>query len=162
MKVFGLDPGTVKVGFGVVEIEGSRCRLVDHGVVKASQRLPFETRLLKIHEGLCEALATHRPQVVVIEQVFHGKNARTALKIGEGRGVALLSAAQCGSRVVEYAARDVKKAVVGNGGAQKEQVQWMIAQTFGIDRDTLAEDAADALALCVTHGQRLATDALLR
>lgn len=160
MRVFGIDPGSEKLGFGVVDLVGSDTRLVDQGVIRASRRLPFHQRLLVMHEGLTETLGRHSPQVVAVEQVFFGRNVKTALKIGECRGVAMLAAVQAGATLVEYAARDVKKAVVGTGAAQKEQVQWMIARTFGIANDDLAEDAADALAICVTHAQRRRFDAL--
>jgi crossover junction endodeoxyribonuclease RuvC len=156
MRVFGIDPGSARLGFGVVDLDGNRFALVDHGVIRANRRLPFHERLATIYQVLGETLGRHAPQIVVVEEVFHGRNARTALKIGECRGVAVLAAAQSGAIVTEYATRDVKKAVVGNGGAGKEQVKWMIARQFGIAVEDLGEDAADALALCVTHAQRMA------
>ena len=161
MRVFGIDPGSEKLGFGVIDFSGSHAHLVDHGVIRANRRWAFARRLCVMHEGLCETLKRHSPQVVAIEEVFHGRNAKTALRIGECRGVALLAAVQSGATLAEYAARDVKKAVVGNGAAQKEQVKWMIAQTFGLDRDELPEDAADALAICLAHGQRQQFNAII-
>jgi len=162
MRLFGIDPGSTKLGYGVVDLANGVFRLVEQGVIQAGRRLPFDRRLLKIHEELAATLDRHAPEVVVIEDVFYGRNARTTIKIGECRGVALLAAAQAGVAIAEYASRDVKKAVVGHGGAGKEQVQWMIARQFDLRREDLGEDAADALALCLTHGQRLITHALGR
>lgn len=162
MRIFGIDPGSSKLGIGVVDAQGSRFRLVDHEVIRAGAKLPFATRLLKIHKRLRETLERHQPQVVAIEEVFFGRNARTAIKIGECRGVALLAAAESGAEIAEYAARDVKKAVVGTGAAGKDQVKWMIARQFGLDPAELGEDAADALALCIAHAQRTAAHALGR
>jgi len=162
MRVFGIDPGSAKLGFGVVDSTAGNMVLVGHGVICASRKLDFSRRLLKIHDGLRETLTRHSPQIVAIEEVFHGRNARTALKIGECRGIALLAAAMAGAEISEYATRDVKKAVVGNGAAKKEQVKWMIARQFSLRMEDLAEDAADALALCVTHCQRLTADARYR
>jgi len=155
MRLFGIDPGSAKLGFGVVDLESGVFRLIDQGVIQANRRLPFDRRLLKIHAELTETIKRHAPEVVVIEDVFYGRNARTSMKIGECRGVALLAAAQAGVAIAEYASRDVKKAVVGHGGAGKEQVQWMISRQFGLRTEDLGEDAADALALCLAHGQRL-------
>jgi crossover junction endodeoxyribonuclease RuvC len=157
MRIFGIDPGSSKLGIGVVDLRGARATHVAHAVIRAGGRRSFAERLLTIHDRLQEALQRHQPEVVVIEEVFFGRNARTAIKIGECRGAALLAAARSGAEIVEYAARDVKKAVVGTGAAGKEQVKWMIAREFGLDREDLAEDAADALALCLTHAQRTVT-----
>lgn len=162
MRILGIDPGSSKLGIGVVDVDGSRFSRVDHAVIHAAPRLPFAIRLMKIHDQLQETLERHQPQVVAIEEVFFGRNARTAIKIGECRGVALLAAARSGAEIAEYAARDVKKAVVGTGAAGKDQVKWMIARQFGLDPADLAEDAADALALCLTHAQRAVAHALGR
>ena len=160
MRVFGVDPGSARLGYGVVDSTAGRHQLVEHGVLRASRSLAFPRRLLILYDQLLDTLRRHAPQVVAIEEVFHGRNPRTAIKIGECRGVALLAAAQSGAEIAEYAARDVKKAVVGHGGARKEQVLWMIAREFGLEAHELAEDAADALSLCLTHVQRIRTHAI--
>jgi len=160
MRVFGVDPGSARLGYGVVDAVGGRHRLVDHGVLKAGRSLAFPRRLATLYDQLLEALRRHSPDVVAVEEVFHGRNPRTAIKIGECRGVALLAAVQIGASIVEYATRDVKKAVVGHGGARKDQVLWMIAREFRLDPSELGEDAADALALCLTHVQRIRTHAI--
>jgi len=162
MIIFGIDPGSSKLGYGVVDLSGGSLSLVDQGVIRAGTRLPFNRRILQIHDGLRESIRRHSPRIVAIEEVFYGRNARTALKIGECRGIALLVAARAGAEIAEYATRDVKKAVVGNGAARKEQVKWMIARQFDLMPETLAEDAADALALCVTHFQRMKANAMCR
>ncbi|MBN2492740.1 MAG: crossover junction endodeoxyribonuclease RuvC [Planctomycetes bacterium] len=154
MRVFGIDPGSARLGYGVVDQASGRSVVVDHGVLRASRSIEFARRLGTLYQQLLETLRRHAPDVVAIEEVFYGRNPRTAIKIGECRGVALLAAVQVGAQIVEYATRDVKQAVVGHGGARKQQVLWMIAREFGLDPGSLGEDAADALALCLTHVQR--------
>ena len=154
MRVMGIDPGTRVAGWGVVEREGSSIRWVAHGVVKPDPGLPFPQRLLELHQGLADVLATHRPDWVAIEEVFYGKNVKSAIKIGEGRGVALLAAAQAGARVAEYAATVIKKAVVGSGGAHKTQVQEMVRVILGLAEPPRPLDASDALAMAICHCHR--------
>lgn len=154
MRILGVDPGSQAMGWGLVEAVGGRTRLLAFGVHRAPRREGFPARLRRLYRALRETLREHRPDVVVVEEVFHGRNTRTVLRIGECRGVALLAAAETGASVVAYTARDVKKAVVGYGAATKAQMQWMMARTFRV-AEAIPEDAADALALALTHSQRL-------
>ena len=154
MRVMGIDPGTRVAGWGVVEKRGTRIVWIGHGVAKAKASLPFAERLLTIYNGLAQAIAEHSPVWIAIEGVFYGKSVQSAIKIGEGRGVALLCAAQSGASIAEYAPTVVKKAVVGTGGAQKAQVQEMVRVILGLAELPSPADASDALALAICHCHR--------
>jgi len=153
MRVFGIDPGTLVCGYGVVDFDGNCMKVVDYGVVRCSRR-PLPERLHTIHGGLASLIARYRPDVAAVEGVFHGINPRTALKIGEGRGVALLAAASAGIRIVEYSPATVKKAIVGSGRAHKSQVQQMVRVLLALQEIPQPEDAADALAIAICHCHR--------
>ena len=161
MRVVGIDPGTRVAGWGAVERQGTRIKWLGHGVVRVDPKQPFAERLLTIHTGLASALAEYKPQWVAIEEVFYGKNVKSAIKIGEGRGVAMLAAAQAGLPVAEYAATVVKKAVVGGGGAHKTQVQEMVRIILGLPEPPSPLDASDALAIAICHCHRHNPDAAL-
>lgn len=151
MRILGIDPGSGRTGYGCIDARGSRCELVACGAISAPAGCPFPDRLVRIFDGLAEVLAAHRPACVAVEQVFHGRNALSALKLGHVRGVALLAAARAGLPVAEYAAASVKQAVVGYGRAEKRQVQRMVALLLGLDEPPSPHDAADALAVAVCH-----------
>lgn len=155
-RILGIDPGTRLVGFAVLEL-GPRLepRVLRHGVVRAAAGAPVARRLQQIFDGLREVLGELRPQAAVIEDVFYGKNFQSALRIGEGRGVALLAAAAAGCEVVEYSPAAVKQAVCGNGRASKSQVQGMVARLLAIGGPLAGADAADALAIAFCHAQRV-------
>lgn len=156
MRVLGIDPGTQVCGYGVVELDGAEVRALDYGVVKGG-RASLPQRIKVIYEGLTAVIERHNPDVVAVEGVFRGVNPRTALKIGEGRGVALLAAAAAGVKVAEHSPATVKKSVVGSGRAHKSQVQQMVRVILGLSEVPSPEDAADALAvaICHCHRQRL-------
>jgi crossover junction endodeoxyribonuclease RuvC len=126
VRIFGIDPGSLCTGFGCVESDGSRHRLVCCGGIKAPARAAFPDRLHHIHSALVEILAECRPDAVAVESLFHAVNARSALQLGHARGVALLAASQAGLAVTEYPPAEVKRAVVGYGRAEKQQVQHMV------------------------------------
>ena len=150
MILFGIDPGSVYTGFGVVEVGGAaQIRHVDSGRICCGNR-SFDKRLGLIYDGLTSLMQLHNPQCVVIEQLFVHKNVMSALKLGHARGVSLLAAAQTGARIVEYTPRQVKKALTGYGAAQKEQVGYMVKMILGLPGEP-ASDAADALALAITY-----------
>lgn len=151
MRIFGIDPGSVRTGYGCVESDGSRHRLVSCGAIAAPARLPFPERLLVIHASLSRLLAESRPDAVAVEALFHAVNARSALQLGHARGVALLAATQAGLPVSEYAPAEVKRAVVGYGRAEKHQVQQMIRLLLGLDEVPGPFDASDALAVAICH-----------
>jgi crossover junction endodeoxyribonuclease RuvC len=154
VKIMGIDPGTQLCGYGVIEVQGSEARALDCGAVRSSDG-DLSERLAAIFAGLRQVLERFGPDVVAVEGAFFGKNVRTALKIGEARGVALLAAAQCGCPVVEYAPAEVKKSVVGSGRAHKSQVQQMVRAILGLPEVPQPEDAADALAIAICHFHRM-------
>ena len=151
MRIFGIDPGSVRTGFGCVESDGSRHRLVRCGAIAAPARLAFPERLLRIHRELVEILADCRPDAVAVESLFHAVNARSALQLGHARGVALLAACQAGLPVTEYPPAEVKRAVVGYGRAEKQQVQHMVSLLLGMSEPPEPFDASDALAVAICH-----------
>ncbi len=151
MRVFGIDPGSERTGYGCVETDGSRHRLVVCGAIAAPSRSGFPGQLQVIHQRLSALLAECRPDCVAIEGVFHAVNARSALKLGQARGVAVLAAVEGGYPVFEYAPAAVKRAVVGYGRAEKRQVQEMVRVLLGLAEAPSPHDAADALALAICH-----------
>ena len=151
MKIFGIDPGSERTGYGCIEVTGSRHHLVTCGSISAPARSTFPEKLKHIHGALAALLAVHRPDCVAVETIFYSRNVRSALKLGEARGIALLAASEAGLRVVEYAPAEIKRAVVGYGRAEKRQVQQMIKLLLGLDAPPSPHDAADALAVAICH-----------
>jgi crossover junction endodeoxyribonuclease RuvC len=149
--IFGIDPGSERTGYGCVDSDGRRHRLVAFGTIAPPIHSTFPERLTIIHAGLATLLADHRPDCVAIENVFHAKNVRSALKLGHARGVALLAACQAGMAVAEYSPAEIKRAVVGFGRAEKQQVGAMIKLLLGLDAVPSPHDAADALAVAICH-----------
>jgi crossover junction endodeoxyribonuclease RuvC len=149
--VFGIDPGSHRTGYGCIETDGSRHRVVLSGAIAISARLTFPEKLGEIHARLAECIDASHPDVVAIEDLFHATNARSALKLGHARGVAMLAAVQAGIDVVEYTPAEIKRAVVGYGRADKHQVQQMIKLILGLTTLPAPHDAADALAVAVCH-----------
>ena len=151
MKIFGVDPGSARTGYGCIESDGSRHRVLACGALAPPARAPFPEKLLAIHDGLAELLARHAPDIVAIEDLFHARNARSALKLGHVRGVVMLAASQAGLPVAEYAPTEVKRAVVGYGRAEKHQVQRMVMLLLGLREAPTPLDVSDALAVAVCH-----------
>jgi crossover junction endodeoxyribonuclease RuvC len=156
MILIGLDPGLGTTGWGVIVAEGNRLSHVANGQVKTNSADPLPARLVTLHDALAELFEVHRPQAAAVEEVFVNMNPQSTLKLGQARGVVLLAAARQGLAVGEYAARAVKKAVVGTGGADKTQVHAMIGRLLpGVK--IAGADAADALAVAITHAHHLAS-----
>ncbi len=153
MKIFGIDPGSHRTGYGCIERIGSRHSLVICGSLSGPAHASFPDKLNAIHEGLASLLARHRPDCVAIENIFHARNARSALKLGEARGGALLAASEARVPVVEYAPAVIKRAIVGYGRAEKQQVQQMVKLLLGLDAPPSPHDVADALAVALCHLQ---------
>jgi crossover junction endodeoxyribonuclease RuvC len=160
VKVFGIDPGTERTGYGCVDTDGRRHRLVTCGAIASPARTPFPERLHAIHAGLARLLAECRPDCVAVENLFYASNARSALKLGHARGVAMLAAVEAGLPLVEYTPAEIKRAVVGYGRADKQQVQHMIRLLLGLAEAPTPHDAADALAVAICHVHRAAHAAL--
>ena len=150
MRILGIDPGSRTTGYGVVDADGAAIRCVECGVLAASAGLPLARRLGEMLRGLLEVLEELRPDVAAVEDVFHAVNARSALALGQARGVALAAASMSGLAVHAYAPSVVKKAVTGRGRASKEQVGRMVRLLVGLKREPRV-DAADALAVAVAH-----------
>ncbi len=151
MRIFGIDPGSERTGYGCLDTDGSRHRLVVCGALSTPAATSFPDRLLAIHAGLAALLAAHRPDCVAVENIFHARNVRSALKLGHARGVALLAASEAHVPIVEYAPTEVKRAVVGFGRAEKHQVAEMVRLLLGLDAVPAPHDVTDALAVAICH-----------
>lgn len=151
MRVFGIDPGSLVTGFGVVEEEAHRLRALAWGVVRTSAKQPLCERLQRIYEGLAKPLHIWQPDAVSVENVFFADNPKTALTLGHARGVALLTVAHANLPLVEYSALEIKMAVVGYGRAAKSQVQQMVKNLLRLEVIPQPADAADALAAAICH-----------
>ena len=151
MKVFGIDPGCDRTGYGCVDTDGSRHRLVVCGAITTPPLAAFPDKLHHIHRRLALIIAECQPHVVAIENLFYSVNARSALKLGHARGVAMLAAVEAGLLVVEYTPAEIKRAVVGYGRADKSQIQQMVKLLLGLDAVPAPHDAADALAVAICH-----------
>ena len=155
MRVFGIDPGSERTGYGCVETDGRRHRLVACGAISTAGAACFAARLGVIHGGLADLLRECAPTVVAIENVFYATNVRSALKLGHARGVAMLAAVEAGVEVVEYTPAEIKRAVVGYGRAEKTQVQQMVKLLLGLAAAPQPHDAADALAVALCHVHKI-------
>ena len=151
MKVFGIDPGSERTGFGCVDSDGRHHRLIRCGAIRAGAGAAFPDRLGAIFRSLVHEIDACRPDCVAIENLFHAVNVRSALKLGHARGVAMLAAVESGVPVLEYTPTEIKRAVVGYGRAEKSQVQQMVKLLLGLDRVPSPHDAADALAVAICH-----------
>ena len=156
MKILGLDPGLGTTGWGLIEAEGNRLRHIANGQLNTDSAAALPRRLGHLADQLETLLADHRPDGAAVEEVFVNKNPQSTLKLGQARGVVIMTAARAGLEVGEYAALLVKKAVVGNGNAEKVQVHAMVARLLpGVK--IAGPDAADALAVAITHAHHLAS-----
>jgi crossover junction endodeoxyribonuclease RuvC len=159
MRVLGIDPGSETTGWGVVEGDGRRYRLIEYGTVKASPRERFPARLLKISDGVEAVIARHQPDACSVEEAFFATNVKTALKLGQVRGVVLLAAERAAIDIFEYSPRLIKQTVVGYGNAEKHQVQEMVRVLLSLASVPSPHDAADALAIAICHFHHAGTNA---
>lgn len=150
IRILGLDPGLRRTGWGVIAVDGARLSWVAHGVIAPDDKAPFASRLLHLFEGIGEVIAAHAPDEAAVEETFVNTNAQSTLKLGHARAAALIAPAQAGLSVAEYAAREVKKSVVGTGAADKDQIAFMIARLLPT-AGSPTQDAADALAVAIAH-----------
>jgi len=151
MRVLGVDPGTRATGYGLVERDGPRHRLLECGVIRPGRNADLSERLVEIHLGLLELIDRHQPECVALEGVFSGRNARTAMVLGHARGVLVLAAALRSVPVYEYPPREVKKRVVGTGAATKDQVGFMVQKHLRLREAPSPADAADGCAIALCH-----------
>ena len=161
MRIFGIDPGSVRTGYGCVETNGTRHRLIECGVIATPAAASLAEKLHVIHDGLTRKLRAASATCVAIENVFHARNVRSALVLGHARGVAVLAAVEAGLAVVEYTPAEVKLAIAGYGRAEKPQLQHMVKLLLGLDAVPSPHDAADALAIALCHAHS-GTSALAR
>lgn len=150
MIILGVDPGSVRTGWGVIELAGNRLRGIAAGIVEAGSKDPFEVRLKRVHQGICEVIETYTPTEMAVEDVFFAHNARSALKLGQARGVVLLAGAQADLPIGSYAPALVKRSVAGRGRASKQQIAQIVCAMLGF-RKLPGLDATDALAIAITH-----------
>ena len=156
MRILGLDPGLGTTGWGLIQAEGNRLSHIANGQLKTDSATPLPQRLARLADELEALIAEHRPDGAAVEEVFVNANPQSTLKLGQARGVAIMVAARGGIAVGEYAARLVKKAIVGTGGADKAQVHAMVARLLP-GAKIAGPDAADALAVAITHAHHLAS-----
>ena len=149
--ILGIDPGTIIMGFGIIEIKGSALALVDLGILKLASVEDAYERLEKIHSKVTDLIKTYQPTEFAIEAPFFGKNVQSMLKLGRAQGVAIAAAMQSGLKVCEYAPKKIKQSITGNGNASKEQVMKMLQQILSFKEAPKQMDASDALAVAVCH-----------
>ena len=153
--ILGIDPGSIKTGFGVIDVRGGKAHYIASGIIKLpSVALPEKLRI--INAGVAEIIATHGPAEMAVEEVFFARDPRAALKLGQARGAAIVAGVQAGLPVAEYSARTVKQSVVGTGAATKDQVSHMVVRLLNLEAAP-REDAADALAVALCHAHSLRT-----
>jgi len=151
VRIFGIDPGSTRTGYGCVETDGARHRLLTCGAIAPPSASSFPERLHVIHDSLVRLLRDSTPDCVVVESLFYSRNVRSALQLGHARGVAVLAAVQAGLPVVEYTPAEIKLAIVGYGRADKRQMQQMVKLLLGLEVVPTPHDAADALAAALCH-----------
>jgi len=160
--ILGIDPGTATTGYGIVKKEGDRTAAVAYGAILTSSKEPPAERLMSIYDQLTQLIDKHQPDVLVTERLFFSKNETTAFGVGRTVGVVLLIAAQKGLPTIEYTPMEVKQAVVGYGGAEKKQVQYMVQRILGLEEKPKPDDVADALAVCICHAHSAKLRSLVR
>ena len=158
MRVLGIDCGSERTGYGVIESDGLGHRMVASGVIQTNPKWPFERRLLKIAGGLRALILEHTPEIAAVEGIFYSANVKTALQLAHVRGVALLAIAEAGVELAEYSPLEVKISVVGYGRAEKKQVQMMVQMLLHLPAQPESEDACDALAVAICHANRQSTN----
>lgn len=151
MLILGIDPGTAITGYGLVRSDGDNLVLEDYGVITTLSGSPLPARLQRIYRELRALIEERSPMAVAVEEIFFSRNVRTALTVGQARGVVLLAAAEAGLAVHEYTPLQVKQAIVGYGRATKDQVQQMIKMLLGLETIPQPDDAADAIAVAICH-----------
>lgn len=151
MRIFGIDPGTARVGWGVIETADAKIKTLAYGCIETEKTLLPQLRLLAIHARLLSLIAKYKPDILSLEDLFFATNAKTAISVGQARGVILLAAAQQKTPVVSYTPLAVKRTICGSGQADKLQVQKMVMRQLHLAHIPRPDDAADALAIAMTH-----------
>ncbi|MEO5499647.1 MAG: crossover junction endodeoxyribonuclease RuvC [Candidatus Saccharimonadales bacterium] len=151
MRIIGIDPGTGILGFGVIEVDGQKIRMIDAGVIRTPPHTPLDERLEEIFDGLTEIIAATNPTVMSIEKLFFAKNVTTAMSVSHARGVAMLTGRKAKLEIAEYTPMQIKQTLTGYGGADKKQVQEMVRMHLGLREVPKPDDCADALAAAITY-----------
>ncbi len=154
MRVLGIDPGTGIVGFGVIDTDGYKHKMIEAGVIRTPAHQALELRLKTIYDSLLEIIKTNNPDVVVVERLFFARNVTTAISVSHARGVMLLAATNLGVPVAEYTPLQIKQALTGYGQADKSQIQEMVKIMLGLSERPKPDDCADALAAALTHSMQ--------
>lgn len=149
MIILGVDPGSKNTGFGVIETMGNRMKRLDGGVIKTRPKALLPERLETIYDELIKVIDKNKPEMICVEEAFYAKNVHTTLVLGHARGVILLAARKCGAELKEFAPREIKKALVGNGNADKSQVEYMVKMILGLPEEKVLSDMYDALAAAI-------------
>ncbi len=156
LRIAGVDPGLSVTGYGVIDwIDENRPELVRYGVIRSPAKTPLSRRLYKLYESFCEVLSELTPDLVAVEDTFHHCNIKSAMKLGQARGVILLAAAGAGIKVIHYSPLQIKQSLVGYGRAEKDQVQFMVKRLLAINDKNVSSDASDALAAALCHAHSL-------
>ena len=161
MKILGIDPGTIVMGYGVIDSEDDEISPVDFGAIKVSERIPIGERLNRLYHELLKVIKLHKPDAVAVETPFVAKNVRTALAIGRAQAIAILAATEKKVPFFEYSPAQIKQRVASYGNSSKEQVQEMVRLQLGLKEVPEPNDAADALAAAICHAQETHTNDLL-
>lgn len=151
MRILGIDPGTAIVGYSILEYENKKMKLIDYGCIYTEKDLPMEERLLQIFNGMEDIIKKYSPEHMAIEELFYFKNNKTVISVGEARGVILLAGKKNGLLIKGYTPLQVKIGITGYGKAEKKQVQLMVKTILGMKEIPKPDDAADAIAIAVTH-----------
>ncbi len=160
MIILGIDPGLIVTGYGIIKNIDNKNDIIDYGTIMPVKTDKLSQRLNIIYEDISYIINKYSPSIMVIEEVFYGKNVKSALLLGHARGTAMVCAANYNMPVFEYSARKVKQSITGNGNAHKSQVQYMIAKEFNINNDNLPLDASDALGIALCHINQIKIDEL--
>jgi crossover junction endodeoxyribonuclease RuvC len=153
MIILGIDPGVALLGYAILKTRGSNLEIIDYGCIKTSSQKIFSQRLLQIYQELKLIINKYQPQQVAIEHIYFAKNVKTAIKVSEARGVALLVAAENQSEILEYTPLQIKQAITGYGRAPKQQIQKMVKAILGLEKVPQPDDVADAMAVAITCWQ---------
>lgn len=151
MIILGIDPGSLHCGYGILELEKRRIVAAGADVVSMPAKMVLSNRLVLLHEKISEILIEYKPDVAAVESIFYGKNIKSAFTLGHARGVILLALAQHNIPITEYSPKEIKRSVVGNGNASKEQVEYMVKKMLKLEDDFTSHDASDALAIAICH-----------
>jgi crossover junction endodeoxyribonuclease RuvC len=151
MRILGIDPGYALMGYGVIEQQGNRFKVVDYGSISTEAGLPMPERLKYIYSSLMDIIAETEPETAALEELFYNTNAKTVINVGQARGVAVLACVNSGLQIYEYTPLQIKQALVGYGRAEKKQVQQMVKTILKLEKVPKPDDTADALAVAICH-----------